>query len=347
MARLDVGASLRTVLDCVAQPVWVVDHAAVIRFANPAAITALGYDDLSELQGKPSHETVHYKHPDGSPFPVEDCPMLLPRTTGETIHSDEDWFVRRDGSMFPVSYWSAPIDMPGGRGAVVAFTDIEESRRAEQVLREHDAIVAAVEQRREVVRDLHDGAQQRLVHAVITLKLALRELGEGDESTRALVREALYHAEQANSELRELVYGILPGVLTSGGLRAGIEDLASHSTLLVKTDVSTERLPPSIEATAYFVVSEALTNAMKYSGAHDAKISAQVQGGVLRVEVRDDGVGGADPGGSGLTGLRERVEALGGTLEISSPRDSGTSLLVRIPLEAKVTGDRGDGRAGR
>jgi PAS domain S-box-containing protein len=142
----DIGASLRTVLDCVAQPVWVVDLEGLIRFANPAAIAALGYDDLSELWGKPSHETIHYKHPDGSPFPVEDCPMLAPRMTGETIHSDEDWFVRRDGSMFPVSYWSAPIDMHDGRGAVVAFTDIEKSRRIEDALREHDAILAAVEQ---------------------------------------------------------------------------------------------------------------------------------------------------------------------------------------------------------
>jgi PAS domain S-box-containing protein len=142
----EVGASLRAVLDCVVQPVWVVDHEGQIRFANAAAIAALGYDDLSELEGKPSHETIHYKRPDGSDFPAHECPMLAPRLTGETIHSDEDWFVRRDGSMFPVSYWSAPIDMPDGRGAVVAFTDIEESRRVQEALREHDAVLAAVEQ---------------------------------------------------------------------------------------------------------------------------------------------------------------------------------------------------------
>src|SRR4029453_10499891 len=187
------GASLRQVLDCVVQPVWVVDHEGHIRFANSAALAALGYDDLSELEGKPSHETIHYKRPDGSDFPAHECPMLAPRLTGETIHSDEDWFVRRDGSMFPVSYWSAPIDMPDGRGAVVAFTNIEERRRAEEdrvarLREERDrevaharadelaaarrrVIEAADQERRRVTRDLHDGAQQELLNVVLTLNL--------------------------------------------------------------------------------------------------------------------------------------------------------------------------------
>jgi PAS domain S-box-containing protein len=135
-----------SILDCVAQPVWMVDQDGLIRFANPSAVAALGYDDESELRGKPSHQTIHYKRPDGSPFPSEDCPMLLPRTTGKTIHRADDWFVRRDGSMFPVEYWSAPIDVPGGRGAVVAFTDLGERRRTEDVLRERDAVLSALGQ---------------------------------------------------------------------------------------------------------------------------------------------------------------------------------------------------------
>ncbi len=196
-------------------------------------------------------------------------------------------------------------------------------------------VAATTEERQRVVRDLHDGAQQRLVHAVINLKLALRELGHGDEHAQTLVREALGHAEQANSELRELAHGIMPGVLTSGGLRAGVEALVSRSSLPVTMDVSTQRLPPAIEATAYFVVSEALTNAIKHSGAERAEVRAQVQEGILQVEVRDEGVGGADRGkGSGLTGLGDRVEALGGTIEIMSPAGSGTSLLVKIPFES-------------
>lgn len=135
-----------SILDCVAQPVWMVDQDGLIRFANPSAVAALGYHDASDLRGKPSHQTIHYKRPDGASFPAEDCPMLLPRTTGKTIHCADDWFVRRDGSMFPVEYWSAPIDVPGGRGAVVAFTDLGERRRTEDVLRERDAVLSALGQ---------------------------------------------------------------------------------------------------------------------------------------------------------------------------------------------------------
>jgi PAS domain S-box-containing protein len=140
-----VGAEdfLAAVLQAAAQPIWVVDPDGLIRFANPAAITALGYDRADELFGRHSHETIHYRHPDGTPYPASECPMLLPRATGETVTSDLDWFFRRDGSMFPVSYVSVPIDMPEGRGAVVAFTDIEDRLRAERVLHERDAILAA------------------------------------------------------------------------------------------------------------------------------------------------------------------------------------------------------------
>jgi PAS domain S-box-containing protein len=139
-------ALVTSILDCIAQPVWMVDQDGLIRFANPSAAAALGYTGVSELRGRPSHQTIHYKRPDGSPFPAEECPMLLPRTTGNTIHRADDWFVRRDGSMFPVEYWSAPIDAPGGRGAVVAFTDLSERRQAEDVLRERNAILSALGQ---------------------------------------------------------------------------------------------------------------------------------------------------------------------------------------------------------
>jgi PAS domain S-box-containing protein len=120
-----------------------VDPEGVIRFANPAAITALGYDRADDLFGRHSDETIHYRHPDGPPHPATDSPVLLPRTTGETVARDLDWFVRRDGSIFPVSHVSVPLEMRDGRGAVVAFTDIEDPPSGEQVLREHDAALAA------------------------------------------------------------------------------------------------------------------------------------------------------------------------------------------------------------
>ncbi len=127
------------VLRVTAQPLWVVDPEGLIRFANPAAVETLGYDSAQELLGRHSHETIHYRHPDGTPYPASECPMLLPRKTGETVRSDLDWFFRRDGSMFPVSYVSAPIRMPEGRGAVVAFADIEERLLAERALRDREA----------------------------------------------------------------------------------------------------------------------------------------------------------------------------------------------------------------
>jgi PAS domain S-box-containing protein len=665
---------LTAVLETVAQPIWVVDPNDLIRFANPAASATLGYDSVDELFGCHSHETIHYRHPDGTTYPAADCPMLLPRTTGETVASDLDWFFRRDGSMFPVSYVSAPIEMPEGRGAVVAFTDIEDRLRADQVLREHDAmlaareaslrriatlvaggaasaevfaaiagevghviglpmvavwryeadgtatvigawgeqphpfqagtrwpldglrvaarvlqtgrparidqladvhgtsadafhesgirsgagapvvvdgdiwgvmtagqgdreplpdqiedrladftelvataisnttsrdelarladeqaalrrvatlvasesspdevfaavaeelgrlldvaatrlvryepegtatiiaswgrladavpvgtrmplggvnvisevertrraariddyseatgaiaaygrkldargavggpivvagrlwgamiassreaeplpanaeawieefselvgtaianvqarsdlaasrariVAAADEERRRVVRDLHDGAQQRLVHTVITLNLARDAIGKDADAAPALVTEALDHARQANHELRELAHGILPSALTHGGLRAGLDALASRVPVPVEIDVSADRFPAAVEATAYFVVAEALTNVAKHAHAQSAGVTARVEGGALEVHVRDDGVGGAQPDGRGLEGLADRVTALDGRFRVESSPGAGTLVAAAIPL---------------
>jgi PAS domain S-box-containing protein len=681
MAGLRVSAEdfLGAVLETAAQPIWVVDPDGLIRFANPAAIAALGYDSADELFGRQSHETIHYKHPDGSPYPAADCPMLLPRTTGERVSSDLDWFFRRDGSMFAVSYLSVPIDMPEGRGAVVAFTNIDDRMRAERSLREHDAVLAAQQaslrrvatlvargatsaevfsaiarevahvlgvplvviwrnepdrpatvvgawadrphpfragttwpveeqtaavllpeigrptkiedfgeiggvipdaiaetgirsgtgaaivvdgevwgvmgagvaasdllidriedqlaeftelvataisntargeqlarladeqaalrrvatliaressaaevfaavaeelgrlldadttrlvrydedatatvvstwdqpgdtvpvnavpvgtrmplggmnvvslvaesgkpariddyasatgaiaaygrrlgfrsavggpivvagrlwgamvvssreaepmaagteewikefaeliatavaniqarsdlaasrarivaaaddERRRVVRDLHDGAQQRLVHTVITLKLARRALQQEDETAPELVAEALQQAEAATGELRELAHGILPSTLTRGGLRAAVEALAARMPVRVEIDVSVGRLPASVEATAYFVVAEALTNVAKHAHAEGAAVVARLADGRLCVEVRDDGAGGARPDGSGLVGLTDRLAVLNGRLRVDSPAGRGTLVTATIPV---------------
>ena len=665
---------LAAMLEATGQPMWVVDRDGLIRFANPAALAALGYDGADELFGRHSHETIHYQHPDGTPYPAAECPMLLPQTTGEVVQSDLDWFFRRDGSMFPVTYVSVPLEMSDGRGAVVAFTDIEDRRRAEQVLREHEALLASREgslrriatlvaggaastevfaaiarevaqvlgvalvviwrnepdspsrvvgawsdrphpfqagtswaveertaaallpeigrpariedfgeigglipdairatgvrsgagagivvdgelwgvmgagvaegeplldhiedrlaeftelvattisnsasrqevaqladeqaalrrvatlvargapprhvfsavahevgvllgvdaahmarygldgtatgvaawslagdhkpigtrvntegesivglvlrtgrpariqayenasgpaaalgrelglrssvgapivvdqrlwgvmivsskddqplaadtesrvaaftelvataisnteartdlaasrarivaatddERRRVVRDLHDGAQQRLVHTIITLKLARQALQPRDDAASELVSEALDQAERTNVELRELAHGILPAVLTRGGLRAGVRALASRMPLPVAIDVSGDRLPAAVEATAYFVVAEALTNVAKHSGARHASVTASVEDRTLKVHVHDDGAGGARPDGSGLLGLADRLAALDGRLRVESPADGGTLITADIPL---------------
>ena len=665
---------LAAVLDTAAQPICVLDPDDGIRFANPAAIEALGYDGPEQLLGRRSHETIHYRHPDGTPYPPADCPMLLSRSKGETVARDLDWFFRRDGSMFPVSYVSAPLAMPAGRGAVVAFTDIEDRLRAERVLRERDAVLAAREgslrriaslvaggaasselfaaiarevsrviglpmvavwryeadrtatvmgawgdhphpfqagtrwpldgpticarvlttgrpariddfagvpgtiadaargtriracagapiivdgdvwgamsadstepkplpdqieehlaeftelvaaavaasagreqlatlaeeqaalrrvatlvarqsppaeifaavaeevgrllrvedttifrfeddwtatvvadrgdrdvplpigsripldgesatalvrrtglpariddfsnatgpladytrdagigstvggpivvdgrlwgamiaatrgdepmppttesrigkftelvataisnvqarsdlaasrariaaaadeERQRVVRDLHDGAQQRLVHTVVTLKLAARAFENDEETGPPLLTEALANAQDAIDELRELAHGILPRVLTQGGLRAGVEALACRMPVPIECNVSVDRLPPAVEATAYFVIAEALTNVAKHARASGATVLARVQDGTLRIRVRDDGVGGARPDGHGLVGLEDRLAVLGGQLMVENPAGGGTLIAANVPL---------------
>jgi signal transduction histidine kinase len=193
-------------------------------------------------------------------------------------------------------------------------------------------LAAGDEARRRVVRDLHDGAQQRLVHTIVTLKLAQRSVLEGEEASDSFVAEALAQAEQANTELRELAHGILPSVLSRGGLRPGIGALVSRIDLPVTVDVAGERFPAGIEASAYFVVAEALTNVVKHSRATRAEVTASAENGILHVEVRDDGVGGAVPEGTGLVGLDDRVAAAGGRLRVDSPRGGGTRVTVDLPL---------------
>ncbi len=682
--RINAADFLAAVSETAASPIWVVDPDDVIRFANPAAIRALGYDGPDELLGRHRHETVHYKDPGGKPYPSADCPLQLPRTTGRTVARDLDWFFRRDGSRFPVSYVSLPIELPEGRGAVVAFAEIAdrmgsepelggrdpvlgaredslrriaalvaggaasvdvfaaiarevahvvdlplvlvwrfdpgkrtatvigewsevphswqagtrwpldgpglavqmlktgrpariddysdlpgtiaaagresrlrgsagapiivdgdiwgwmaaansraplpaqiEDRLAEftelvataisntesrvrlgrlaeeqaalrrvatlvaggtrpeevfaavanevgrllsvelanvgryesdgtltfvasagnlfpvgsrwrlegqrnlaalvletsrparlddyadatgplaeaifdrgirsavatpiivegrpwglvavgstqdqplppdtearlasftdlvataianaeartEVAASRARIVAAADQeRRRVVRDLHDGAQQRLVHTVITLKLAHRAMQDGEAGAGALLTEALAHAERATDELRELAHGILPAVLTQGGLRSGVDALASRMPVPVENAVSADRLPGAVEATAYFVVAEALTNVAKHARAGHAAVSARIAEGALVVHVRDNGVGGARPDGSGLLGLRDRLAVLDGQLRVESPVDGGTLVAAEIPLSSAAGG--GSGRSG-
>jgi signal transduction histidine kinase len=192
--------------------------------------------------------------------------------------------------------------------------------------------LAADEERGRVVRDLHDGAQQSLVHAVVTLKLARQPLRQGSPAAEELLDEALHHAQRANAELRELARGILPSVLTRGGLRAGVSALASRMRVGASVDVSVGRLPSAIEAAAYFVVAEALTNVAKHAGARSVQVSASVQADALNVTVRDDGAGGATPHGNGLQGLEDRLAARDGALRIHSPPGGGTVVAATIPL---------------
>ena len=193
-------------------------------------------------------------------------------------------------------------------------------------------VTAGDEARRRVVRDLHDGAQQRLVYSIVTLKLAQRAQRTDPEQAAALLAEALDHAEQSNLELRELAHGILPAVLTRGGLGDAIDSLAARLDLPIRVEVPRTRLTPELESSAYFIVAEALTNVVKHSQATSAEVTLTLSGGTLTVEVRDDGVGGADAGGYGLLGIGDRAAALGGRLRIDSPPGEGTVLTAALPL---------------
>jgi signal transduction histidine kinase len=197
-------------------------------------------------------------------------------------------------------------------------------------------VEAGYEERRRLGRDLHDGAQQELVGAVISLRLAQRRWGQAPEEARELVEEALEQMQSGIRDLRELAAGIHPSVLTDRGLRAALEALATRSSMPVELgEVPLQRLPSPVETSAYFVVAEALTNAAKHACCGHAFVEVRVEDGAVTVEVRDDGVGGADPSaGSGLRGLADRVSALGGRLELESPAGVGTTVRARIALSA-------------
>jgi signal transduction histidine kinase len=191
-------------------------------------------------------------------------------------------------------------------------------------------VTAGDEERRRLGRDLHDGAQQRLVSILLGLQLA----HERPALSAELVARALDDARAAVEELRELAAGIHPAILSQRGLDAGLESLATRASVPVELDTDLEeRMPAPVESAAYFMVAEALTNVAKYAQASHARVGAHREDGELVVEVRDDGIGGADATrGSGLRGLEDRVGALGGSIEVESPPGGGTVLRARIPV---------------
>jgi signal transduction histidine kinase len=194
-------------------------------------------------------------------------------------------------------------------------------------------VEAADAERRRLERDLHDGTQQRLVSASMALGLAEATLSADPERARRILDESRRTLAAALDELRELSQGIHPGLLTERGLGPALQELAYAAPLPIELSVPIgERLPGPVEAAAYYVVAEALTNVAKYASANAASVTVTSRNGRVLVEVRDDGVGGADPvRGSGLRGLADRVEALGGTLAVESPPGEGTRLRAEIP----------------
>jgi signal transduction histidine kinase len=189
--------------------------------------------------------------------------------------------------------------------------------------------------RRRIERDLHDGAQQQLVSLALALRAAQATVPEELEQHRSELGRVVDGLTTALDDLREIALGVHPAGLSEDGLTPALKRLVARSPLRVNLDArgADGRFPEPVEVAAYYVVSEALTNAAKYADAPVVDVAVAADGGALRVEVRDDGCGGADPAeGSGLLGLRDRVEAIGGTMRLTSPAGAGTSLRVELPL---------------
>ena len=207
-----------------------------------------------------------------------------------------------------------------------------ERARADAIQQSRARIVeAGDEARRRLERDLHDGAQQHLLVSLLTLRRAAKAADGTDASP--LFAEAVGHLEQGLAELRELARGIHPSQLSEQGLADAVGRLAERTPLPVAIEVPEERLSPSVEIAFYFTVAEALTNVARYAGATQARVTVTVDDGVATAEVADNGCGGASAaGGSGLRGLADRLEAIGGSLELESPPGGGTVVRACAPL---------------
>jgi PAS domain S-box-containing protein len=239
--------------------------------------------------------------------------------------------MRKDGSEFPVELTITRIHVPGPPTFTGYLRDISERKGAEIALRASRArlVEVADAERRRIQRNLHDGAQQRLTAVLLNLG-RLRETSEESKELLALSIDELAAGLQ---EIRELASGLHPALLSERGLAAALQALALRTPIAVEVvAIPAHRLPERVEAAAYYVVAEALANVQKHADAHTVSVQATVEEGSLVVVVTDDGGGGADAEGSGLRGLADRVEALGGKLDLETPPDGGTRLSARIPL---------------
>ncbi|MDX6628136.1 MAG: hypothetical protein QOH00_382 [Gaiellales bacterium] len=230
---------------------------------------------------------------------------------------------------------SGPDEIGALERSFNVMADSLEHGRADLAASRARIVASADETRRQIERDLHDGAQQRLVSLALELRAAQAAAAPDGELQGRLARVAEGLVSAAD-ELREMARGIHPAILAEGGLELALKGLARRSPIPVQLDVRAEgRLPERVEVAAYYVVSEALTNAARHTRASIVHVSAEAMDGMLRLAVRDDGAGGADPArGTGLIGLKDRVEALGGAFAVKSPAGGGSYVVVKLPLDA-------------
>jgi PAS domain S-box-containing protein len=312
-------------------------------------------DEVESITGYPANDFVDNSmrtfasviHPDDRDY--------VERSVAEAVDARRPFnleyrIVRRDGEVRWVLERGQAEDGADGRCRLHgAIFDITVRRAAEQALREREVVQAQLAEvrasrarivdaadraRREIERNLHDGAQQRFVSATLQLQVWRKSHSELPEQTRGEVDEILAELRAGLAELRELAHGLHPAVLSDRGLERALSSLADHAPVPVelRTELS-ERPAMPIEAAAYFTVAEALTNVAKYARANRAWVDVDQRGGYLRVEIGDDGAGGARlRPGSGLQGLRDRIAAINGTLTIDSQPGAGTILRAQLPI---------------
>ena len=229
---------------------------------------------------------------------------------------------------------------PDTEARLASFTELvataiaNADSRAELMASRARIVAAADDARRRIERDLHDGTQQQLVSLILELRAVQAAVPPQFAELRGGLSRIAERAKDVFEQVREISHGIHPAILSERGLTPALKALARRSTVPVELNLrSGRRLPGHVEVAAYYAVSEALANAAKHAHASAAQIELDTPDTVVRLAIRDDGIGGADPAqGSGLTGLRDRIEALGGTLEVTSPAGSGTTLLIEIPV---------------
>jgi PAS domain S-box-containing protein len=319
-------ARKRAMLDAALDAVITIDSEGKIVEVNAAVRDVFGYEpgDLvgREMASALVPEHLRERHRNG-----------LARGSGALIgRRVEITALRADGAEFPVELTITRIDVPGPPMYTGYVRDITDRLQREQELRASRAriVAAADEARRRLERDLHDGAQNRLLAIGLELKVLQRTLPEESAKHLARVRDEL---QLATDELRELARGIHPAVLTELGLVAALRTLARRSPLPVALEYDSEdRCPAPVEAAAYFLAAEALTNVVRYANASRAEIRVSRSDSELAIEISDDGKGGADPeAGSGLRGMMDRLAALDGTLTVTSPVGEGTIVRGVIP----------------
>ena len=300
------------------------------RGANIAFERTLEYDP-EEIGGQVFWETFV------DPSEVDDVrTAVIGVAAGEAPAERDNTWMTKTGKLLSMAWTCTPLPRIDERTLfLVTALDITERKRADDELRASRTRLVRAEEtaRRGLERNLHDGAQQRLVALSVALRLVESRLDTDPEAARELLKGAQTELAQALGELRELARGIHPAVLTDRGLRAALETLAARAPFPVELEVPSDRLSADVEAAAYYVVAESLTNVARYARAASARVTVGRLDGSLVVTVTDDGVGGADPDhGTGLRGLADRVAVLEGTLEVDSPPSGGTTIRAELPL---------------